>query len=293
MRVYLRRCGELEEDVRWVFERLGWRRVVSPEDTVLVKPNFCGELGRGVTTHLELLRCVVEVLQERARVLVGETESPYKNLERIFRRLELPCEVVNLSKVPGRRFERRYGVLELPELAFEAKIVNMPVMKTHVLTGMTLGIKNLFGLVQVPGKARYHHCIDEVLLDVLELVRHRVVMNLLDGVYVMDGAGPMDGRVLPGGFIMGSRDVVALDVCACRVAGVEPRSVPHVRRAMEMLESEPELDGDAPPGLRLRVPEQGVHRWIARAQRFEILRMLMDSKPVRLAGSRLLKMMGK
>jgi len=295
MDVYFRRVVELEEDVRELLDMLRWRRVISAGDVVLLKPNFCGELRKGVTTNLELLECVVSLLRDRAeRVLVGESESPYKNLEGIFGKLKLEAELVNLSRVPGRRFGRGARAFELPELVFESKIVNLPVLKTHVLTVVTLGIKNLFGFVAERDKARYHHCIDDVLMEVLELVRPQVCINLLDATFAMDGSGPMDGRVLKPGFLMASRDVVALDVAACRVAGVEPVRVPHIRRAVERYGGRVEIHGSEPPAMKLRMPEgAGVHRWIAEMQRFSLVRWVMDREPVKSAGRRVMEWMSR
>ncbi len=132
--------------------------------------------------------------------------------------------------------------LNLPKIALESVIINVPVFKAHTLTGMTLGIKNLFGLIQDKGKSKYHHKIDSTLLDILEIIKPRI--NMLDGIYSMDQGGPTGGRIKRTDFLMVSRDVVALDVVACRIAGVDPSQVNHVWQASQKYRTQADISTD-------------------------------------------------
>jgi uncharacterized protein (DUF362 family) len=136
--------GDIDRAVKEVFSRFGCENQIGSNDAVLVKPSFLTEPKTGVPTNLTLINSVISFLKKRAsNVYVGETDSTGRNFDRVMRKLSLNCEVVNLSKdetivVPGK-----YGSYNLLKLALKLKIVNLPTLKTHSLTKVTLGVKNL------------------------------------------------------------------------------------------------------------------------------------------------------
>ncbi len=246
MNVYIKRINNLNEDLTGLLELLSWEEVITPDDTVLIKPNFCtDELANGVTTNLDVIRALAGVLKDRAElVVVGETRSNWNNLEKWVHRLDLGCDIVNLSKTRSHVLESPFGSLKLPEIIFEAKLINLPVLKTHVLTKVTLGIKNLFGLLQNKDKDRYHDVIHELLLYLSEVVKPD--LNIMDATFSMlRRGGPTDGKVFRTDLILGSRDVVALDMAACRFYGLDPGDVRHIRLVRERVKIRPQILGDS------------------------------------------------
>jgi len=169
-----------EDTIPAILKELGLERVIHPDDRVLLKPNFCCYLKEGVTTNLEMVEAVIrEVREITPRVILGETHSWGKDIDRVFAGLDLDCPLVNLAEVEGFEIEGPYGTASIPRLALESRIINIPILKTHTLTRVTFGIKNLFGLVQESRKGRYHSAMDPLLLDLLErirpvLMRHRL-----------------------------------------------------------------------------------------------------------------------
>jgi uncharacterized protein (DUF362 family) len=184
---------------------------------------------------MELLQAIINLVKRRTKdVFVVETDSTFKDLTNIINNFPLDCEFLNLSGVETFTHKR----LELPKIAFESVIINVPVFKTHVLTGMTLGIKNLFGFIQDRNKSQYHYKIDSTLLAILEVIKPPI--NILDGIYILDGSGPTSGRIRRTDFLMASRDVVALDMAACEVGCVDLPQASHIHRASKIYGTQPD-----------------------------------------------------
>ncbi len=257
MEVYLRKVDELKDDLRKLLDLMSWDEIIQHGDTVLIKPNFCThELRNGVTTNLHLLNALISLLEDRAgKIVVGETYSAGKDFELLREELDLDCEFINLSETETKTFESPFGTLSLPRIVFESKLINVPVLKTHGLTRMTLGIKNLFGLLQENEKHKYHHVIDRLLLQLLGLVKP--ALNILDATYSMDGPGPTAGNVMKTDILLASRDVVALDAAACRLIGINPDDVGHIALAMAEYSTKVAVIGDTNIQLRLDIPRMG------------------------------------
>ncbi len=257
MEVYIKEIDDLESNLKELLHLLAWEELIAPGERVLIKPNLCThELKDGVTTSKDLLACLVRILRERtSNVFIGETESFGKDFEKLEKNFDLDCGLVNLSRVESRIVDSPFGALPLPQIALESRIINVPVLKTHGLTSLTLGIKNLFGLLQTRQKSRYHGAIDELLVYLLEMFKPAI--NILDASYSMDGDGPTSGKVKRTDFLMASRNVISLDAAACEAAGINPKSIKHIRMAMERFKTQYRISSGFRPDLRLQVPHRG------------------------------------
>jgi uncharacterized protein (DUF362 family) len=239
VKVHYEKVKDLEKSVKNLFDLLGWEEIINKGDTVLIKPNYCANYENGVTTDMELLQAIINLARTRTKdVFVGETDSTFKDHTDIMKNFPLECEFLNLSEV--ETFTHKG--LRLPKIATESVVINIPVFKTHILTGMTLGIKNLFGFIQDKNKSKYHRKIDLTLLDILEVIRPPI--NILDGIYSLDVSGPTSGRINQTDFLMASRDVVALDMAACEVGCVDLEQASHILKASKIYGAHPELSTD-------------------------------------------------
>lgn len=235
MKVFYEQVTNLEKNIETLFEKLKWKEIVAEDERVIIKPNFCKNYEDGATTNMDLLAAIVKLVKKRTSdVFVGETESHFKSQAKLIDGFSAGCDFLNLSK--EETFV--YKGLNLPKIALNSTIINVPVFKTHVLTGMTLGIKNLFGFIQDKGKSQYHYKIDSTLMKILDVIKPQI--NILDGIYSMDTNGPTDGRIKRTDFLMASNDVVALDVAACRVAGISPSQITHIWQAKQKYGISPE-----------------------------------------------------
>jgi uncharacterized protein (DUF362 family) len=105
-------------------------------------------------------------------------------------------------------------------------VVSVAKLKTHHWTGVTLAMKNLFGLVPGsrygwPKNLLHWNGLDRSVLEIFRTVKP--AFGLVDGIVGMEGDGPLAGSPRESGVILALRDLVALDATAAR-DGNPPRS---------------------------------------------------------------------
>ena len=115
-------------------------------------------------------------------------------------------------------------------------LCSVPMMKTHVLATVTLGMKNLIGLY--PGliyktvRAGVHdHAGDKdspgIAFEILDMVRiNKLNLVVIDGSTAMEGNGPSDGDLVPMNLIIAGANPLATDMIAANVMGFEPEEIP-------------------------------------------------------------------
>lgn len=135
------------------------------------------------------------------------------------------------------------GFAEEPEFYFPNTvlradlIVSLAKMKTHHWAGVTLAMKNFFGLV--PGavygwpKNKLHYIgIPE---SVFELNRKfRNTFAIVDGIVGMEGNGPIQGTPKSAGVLVMGSDLVAVDSTCCRIMGIDPEKVNYLELAAKL-----------------------------------------------------------
>jgi uncharacterized protein (DUF362 family) len=133
----------------------------------------------------------------------------------------------------------KLGALTLPAVVEQVDwIVSMPKMKTHHWAGVTLSMKNLFGLLPGivygwPKNVLHVAGIPECILDVNATVRPSFA--IIDGIIGMEGDGPIMGTPKSAGVIVMGRNLAAVDATATRVMGIDPASVAYLRAAGDWL----------------------------------------------------------
>jgi uncharacterized protein (DUF362 family) len=113
-------------------------------------------------------------------------------------------------------------------------IVNLPVLKSHNQTVVSLGIKNLKGLIDIPSRKRCHsmqpgrdlHAWVARLAD-----RMPCMFTLIDGIYSNERGPGFDGRIHRSNVLVASADVLSADMVGARILGHGPDRVPHLVHA--------------------------------------------------------------
>jgi uncharacterized protein (DUF362 family) len=120
--------------------------------------------------------------------------------------------------------------LYLPKSLLRADIVvSIPKMKTHHWAGVTLSMKNLFGVMPGicygwPKNVLHHAGINESIVDITATVRPHLA--IVDGILGMEGDGPIMGTPKPAGLLVMGTNLPAVDATCCRLMGIAPERVP-------------------------------------------------------------------
>ncbi|MEM3005020.1 MAG: DUF362 domain-containing protein, partial [Candidatus Bathyarchaeia archaeon] len=111
-------------------------------------------------------------------------------------------------------------------------VVSAAKMKTHGDTTVTLGLKNMFGLLPDRFKGKYHlKGIEKVIDDIKSVLKPYLVV--IDGFVAMEGYGPVSGDPVRMDLVLAGYDPVATDATAARVMGFDPHMIYHIRRCHE------------------------------------------------------------
>jgi uncharacterized protein (DUF362 family) len=121
------------------------------------------------------------------------------------------------------------GELWLPRTVLDSDfVVSMPKIKTHHWAGVTLSLKNMFGIVPGmkygwPKNLLHWHGIDESILDICATVPIHFV--IADGITAMEGNGPLQGTPRDLRKIVLADDPVSADATCARLMGFDPLQV--------------------------------------------------------------------
>jgi uncharacterized protein (DUF362 family) len=130
-----------------------------------------------------------------------------------------------------------------PSLVETDLLCSVPVMKTHMMATVTLGMKNVIGAF--PGSVYYslrsavHDKNAEkeptgTSMAIVDMVRaNKMGLTVIDGSTAMEGDGTSQGTPFQMGVIVAGTDPLATDMVAARVMGIEPEEVPTFTYAHE------------------------------------------------------------
>ena len=218
----------------------GIETFLSPGMSVLVKPNLLTNAapGAAVTTHPEVVRAVVRLVRGAgAEPFVADCPASVLKLESVWEKtgISAMCEqegvpLVNLEEGGARRVNVAGFSFSIARRVLDADVViSVPKVKTHVLTGFTCGVKNLYGTIPGLQKLTLHkrYFNPAVFGRLIAAIYDQVhpAMTVADGVLAMEGNGPSAGDPVALGIVAASTDAAALDATLCRHVGLDPRAM--------------------------------------------------------------------
>jgi uncharacterized protein (DUF362 family) len=219
--------------------------------TVLLKPNLVEyRPGEPINTDPRFVAALIEAFASlgAADVIVGEGPGHRRDTDYLLaasglgevirdtgvRFVDLNLDTTRLQPIPGGGASglRR---LHLPRTVTDAAyVVSVPKMKTHHLVGVTLSLKNLFGVV--PGTAYgwpknllHWHGIERSIVDIATTVQPDLAV--VDGIVGMDGDGPLWGRPVDSGVVVVGDALASVDATCCRLMGLRAEGVPYLAAA--------------------------------------------------------------
>jgi uncharacterized protein (DUF362 family) len=140
-----------------------------------------------------------------------------------------------LVRTPLQARYTGFGYLWLSKTVLSSDvIVSMPKVKTHHWAGVTLSMKNMFGIVPGlkygwPKNILHWRGIHESILDICATLP--VGMVIADGIVCMEGNGPLHGSLRRLDRIVVADDPVAADATCARLMGMVPSRIAYLREA--------------------------------------------------------------
>ena len=221
----------------------GIERFVKPGQDVIIKPNICNASNSfeyASTTNPEVVATLVRLClgagAKRVRVMdfpfSGTPEAAYKK-----------SGIADAVQAAGGQMEvmssRRFQEVAIPKGqdlknckiykdALEADVlINVPIAKHHNMAGLTLGMKNLMGLIQDRGAI--HSNFGQRLPDIASVIAPG--LTVIDAVRILMNHGPTGGNlsdVKLMNTVIASHDIVATDACATSLFNQKPEQIAYI-----------------------------------------------------------------
>lgn len=235
------------EPVFQALDLIDYRTALAGYEKVLIKVNFITTKtwDTGATTDPIVVEAIIKKLRDLpVKVYVVESDATITNASKAFEVTGMidmckrnGVEWINLRHVKEKvEIEVPNGevlkTLTVPRLVTESAIISAAKLKTHMNTDVTLGMKNMFGLLPDKFKGKYHmKGISKVIADINTVLKP--ALTVIDGFVGMEGKGPIDGTPVQMNLVIAGTDPVATDATASRVMGFDPFEIAHIRKAYE------------------------------------------------------------
>lgn len=244
------RSGEPEQLARQALAAFGgMQSFVSKGAKVVVKPNICVAYHTyeyAATTNPWLVGALVKMAFEAGAASVQVFDFPFGgSAEEAYVRSGIGEQVKanggEMMPMPGFK----YVMTDIPEGrnlkkikafkdALEADVlIDVPIAKHHGEAGLTLGMKNLMGLVL--DRSAIHVNLGQRIADLTTLFRPE--LTVVDAIRILTKHGPSGGYledVKKLDAIIVSRDIVAADSYATTLFGLQPDDIEYITAAAEM-----------------------------------------------------------
>jgi uncharacterized protein (DUF362 family) len=226
----------------------GIERFVRPGDDVIVKPNICVAYHGpeyAATTNPEVVATLVSLClgagAKRVRVMDspfgGTAEQAYKisGIEEAVKAAGGEMELMSSFKFGQTAIPQGQDITEWPvyQDVLQAVLIDVPIAKHHGMARLTLGAKNLMGLIQDRGSI--HRNMGQRLADLSSLFRP--ALTVVDAVRILMDNGPTGGDlndVKQTDLVIASHDIVAADAYATRLFGLQPSDISYIGASARM-----------------------------------------------------------
>lgn len=220
----------------------GIKAFISKGDVVVVKPNIGWDRlpAYAATTNPEVVSTVIRLCYEAGAKQVKVFDNSVADPRRCYKQSGISAAATSAGGIVSFVDERKFRDMKLPGVALKSwplyteaveadKFINIPIAKTHGLSSLTLGMKNLMG-VMGGSRGRIHQRINESLVDLAMTVKP--TLTILDAVRILTAHGPQGGDladVKQLNTVVAGRDQVAVDAFGATLFGMQGTDLGYVK----------------------------------------------------------------
>ncbi len=236
----------------------GMSKFVGKKSVVMVKPNigWSGSPQQAANTNPYVVEAVVEMCREagakKVKVLdhtINPARITYERsgIKAAVKRAKGSIEMIDereLRKFKSKAIPEGEAIKSWPiyEDALDVDVlINVPIAKHHSLTKLSLGMKNLMGLID--DRELLHRQIDQGLADLSTVIKPHLI--IMDAYRILTANGPNPGRprdVKIAGQVIAGTDPVAVDSYTTTLFGLKGEDVAYIKAAYDMGLGEIDMD---------------------------------------------------
>lgn len=222
---------------------------------ILIKPNLVEpHAGLGhINTHPLMVRAAVELFRrlDAAEVVVGEGAGHRRDSLLVLEEsgfadilFEEKIPFVDLNTGPVQKVTNKGSYTSMKQLYLPQKIlqadvlVSLAKMKTHHWAGVTLSMKNLFGIMPGciygwPKNVLHHEGIQRSILDINTTIKPH--LSIVDGIIGMEGDGPIMGTPVHSKVLVMGTNCAAVDATCARIMGIDAEKIPYLKASQHKI----------------------------------------------------------
>jgi uncharacterized protein (DUF362 family) len=215
---------------------------------VVLKPNMVDYYpGHPLSTHPAVIAAAIAVFRQLGakEVIVADGPAHNRDTEMVLEQSGIDGALkdehvrfvdLNLDAISPVNLVSNYTGLSrlfFPQTILNADlVVSMPKLKAHHWAGVTLSLKNLFGVIPGvkygwPKNFLHWHGISNSIADIATAIRPGFA--IIDGIVGMEGDGPLHGTAVESGVIVMGDNLSAVDATATRLMGIHPENIEYLR----------------------------------------------------------------
>ncbi len=241
----------INETIEKIFTQWKGAEELTPHTKVTIKPNLLmkRDPSQATTTHPSLIKGVVQALNKRGVTQITIADSPGGMYTKgALLPIYQTCGMTDAAEGCTLNTDTGYKSVENPNgmliktfniinpVADADVVISVAKLKTHAMTTMSGGVKNLFGCVPGLQKPEFHyqfpenHNFCQMLVDLAETARPK--LTIVDAVVAIEGDGPSAGTPRQVGTIFGCESPYPLDLAMAHMIGIDPMSVATIEHSI-------------------------------------------------------------
>lgn len=221
---------------------------LKPKSRVLLKPNVVssGTPSKmppyGMVTTSRMVEDLIQLLHERGcrDISIGEgtvvnkelgmnTPKAYKwsGIARAAKKYGV--KLIDFNNESYQNVELDGAKIRISSVALESDfLINLPVLKTHYQTKVSLGLKNLKGCLDMRSRREFHRKGLERMIALLN-TKVKPKLTIIDGIYALERGPDLAGTAHRMNLVIAGKDILSCDIVGSTVLGIEPSSVAHLK----------------------------------------------------------------
>lgn len=248
------------EDLRRAITLCGGLKGLDPKAEVVIKPNmvmrgYKGQKPDGMVTTIAMMESMITLLREQGceNITIADggvvqqdlkmntaTAFTWAGYDELSERMGVP--LLDLNQGPFKVIELDGQKVEVAQKIMDAGfLINMPVLKTHIQTKVSLGIKNLKGTISLNSKKLFHRHDLHRMVALLGM-HIKVDLTVLDGTYALQ-RGPHGDDCHQADVLVAGNDIFSVDIVGSMLLGINPEEVCHLSHFAELSGRKPVMEG--------------------------------------------------
>jgi len=206
-------------------------------ERIFLKPNVVNirKPRKGVITHPRVVEALLKYFSDH-EIVIGErsvigidTKEAFEKTGYASIATRYGAHLIDLNDEERVEVKWKYGSIRILKILETHEYINVPTKKTHIVTKVTLGLKNQKGLLSPSDKMRFHKMdLHQPIKEFAKVVRPDLTVE--DGIICVEGDGPgLSGKPnLKMDLIIAGTDMIEVDNVCCQIMGFDVDEIEHI-----------------------------------------------------------------